>query len=220
VAGGAQAFTVDDFALSDAEGLSPVAYFAFIPITSNGDQTNIDLGLAVSFGNIDGTDRMFFELVNESTVPNDDSSVSALYFESTDLSDTDPYWDGTGSGVAFSIGGNGGGNQGFPFTINHDLDALADPPPSTLGVNTNESLLVGYSILGGANPGDILEALETGDWNIGLHIISTAGGKSEKYIATFLPNGPPQAPVPEPATFALLGMGVLFLTGRMRFEGR
>lgn len=67
VAGGAQAFTVDDFALSDAEGLSPVAYFAFIPITGNGNQTNIDLGLAVSFGNIDGTDRMFFELVNEST---------------------------------------------------------------------------------------------------------------------------------------------------------
>ena len=221
VASGANAFTVDDFVLSDAEGLSPVAYFAFVPITSNGDQTNIDLGLAVSFGNIDGTDRMFFELVNESTDPNDDSSVSALYFSATDLSDVDPYVDGTDPGVAFSIGANGGGNQGFPFTINHDLDALADPPPSSTGVNTDESLLVGYSILGGADPEDVLEALQAGDWNIGLHIISTAGGESEKYVATFLPNGPgPLDPVPEPATLALLSMGALFVAGRMRFDAK
>jgi hypothetical protein len=222
VAGGAQAFTVDDFVLSDAEGLGPVAYFTFIPITANGDQTNIDLGLAVSFGNIDGTDRMFFELVNESTDPNDDSSVSALLFSTTDLSGDDPYVDGTNPGVEFSIGANGGGNQGFPFTINHDLDALADPPPSSTGVNTNESLLVGYSILGGADPEDILDALKAADWNIGLHIISTAGGESEKYIALFLPNGPqdPNDPVPEPATVALLGMGALFVVGRMRFDAK
>lgn len=221
VAGGAQAFTVNDFVLTDAEGLTPVAYFAFVPITTNGDQTNIDLGLAVSFGNIDGTDRMFFELVNESTDPNDDSSVKTLYFSTTDLSGDDPYVDGTDPGVDFSIGANGGGNQGFPFTINHDLDALADPPPSTTGVNPNESLLVGYSFLNGADPGVILESLQAGDWNIGLHIISTAGGQSEKYVATFLPDGPdPQDPVPEPATLALLGMGTLFVVGRMRFDAK
>ena len=220
-ASGAQAFTVNDFVLTDAEGLAPVAYFAFTPITSNGDQTNIDLGLAVSFGNIDGTDRMFFELVNESTDPNDDSSVSALYFSSTDLSGDDPFVTGTDPGVSFDIGANGGGNQGFPFTINHDLDALADPPPSSTGVNPNESLLVGYSFLNGADPGVILESLQAGNWNIGLHIISTAGGESEKYIATFLPNGPgPQDPVPEPATLALLGMGTLFVVGRMRFDAK
>lgn len=142
--------------------------------------------------------------------------MSALYFESTDLSDTDPYWDGTGSGVAFSIGGNEKNNQGFPFTINHNLDVLANPPPSTLGVNTNQDSAGWLQHSGRCQSGDILEALETGDWNIGLHIIARLVESPEKYIATFLPNGPPQAPVPEPATFALLGMGVLFLTGRMR----
>jgi len=221
LASGASAFTVNDFVLSDAEEITPLAYFAFIPITNNGDQTNIDLGLAVSLANIDGTDRMFFELVNESTAPNDDSSVASLYFETTDLSGTDPYVDGTAPGVSFSIGGGGGGNQGFPFTINHDLDALADAPGSSSGVNPNESLLVGYGILGGTDPEDILEGLQNGEWNIGLHIISTApdGEASEKYVSVFLPNGPLD-PVPEPATLALLGMGSLFLAGRARFSGR
>jgi hypothetical protein len=224
VASGASAFTVDDFVLSDEAGLSPVAYFAFVPITNNGDRTNIDLGLAVSFGNIDGTDRMFFELVNESTDPNHTSSVKSLYFSATELSGVNPYNEGTAPGVEFSIGSNGGGNQGFDFTINHALDALADPPPASSGVNPNESLLVGYSILNGADPEELLNALKEGDWNIGLHIISTApdGEKSEKYVATFLPGGPqdPFAPVPEPATLALLGMGALFVAGRMRFDAK
>ena len=215
--GAAFAFSVNDFVLSDAAGLTPLAYFDFTPITSNGDQTNIDLGLAVSLANIDGFDRMFFEFVNESTNPNELSSVKTIYFETTGLSGTNAYVAGTDPGVGFSVGSTGGGNQGFPFSVNHDLDAAADPPPSTSGINPGESLLLGYTFT--ADPSAVYESLTNGDWGIGLHIIATApnANQSEKYIASFLPGGPPLTPVPEPSTLVLLGMGSAFLVARLRF---
>lgn len=226
LAGGAQAFTVDDFDISDDKGLSPVAYFAFIPITSNGDQTGIDLGLAVSFGTVDGFSGMFFEFVNESTAPNDESSVTEIYFETLDLEGT-PHLllASPANGVDYSIGGPGGG--GIGFTINPDLTGSADSPKPPNGINPGESLLIGFTIPGVVGDPDYLQAaddlllgLTEGDWGIGLHIQSTApnGQESEKYVARFLPNGPqdPNDPIPEPATLALLAMGTGFLAARMR----
>lgn len=104
-----QAFYVEDFVLSEQEGLSPLAYFAFTPITNNGVLDNIDLGLAVSFGNIDGTNRMFFEFVNESTDPQQTSSIQGIFFETTLLSGIDAFNEGTDPGVEFTVGGAGGG---------------------------------------------------------------------------------------------------------------
>lgn len=218
-----QAFSINDFVLSNDAGLSPIAYFAFTPITANGNQANIDLGLAVSFGNIDGADRMFFEFVNQSSDPNQLSAIKEIFFETTLLSGTNAYNEGTNPGVDFTVASTGGGNNGFPFTINHSLDASADPPPSQTGVNPGESLLLGYALTGVdhlATANAAYSGLTGGDWGIGLHLIATDNGaQSEKFIAVYLPNGPnPNSPVPEPATVVLLGIGTTFLLARMRLK--
>lgn len=219
--GAGHAFTVDDFVLTDANGLSPVSYFEFSLISSNGDPTNIDLGLAVSFGNTPGDERMYFEFVNESLAPNDQSSITGLYFETTDLLGPPSFNEGTTPGVQFEPGT--GGSGGFGVSFNDDLGMVAGSPPVPNGIGVGQSLLLGYDFDGDAatlGP-DVLAGLVQGTWTLGLHIQGTSADAedSEKFVAIFLPDGPqdPQDPVPEPATLVLLGMGTSFLIARRRF---
>lgn len=222
--GAVHAVAVDDFVLTDANGLSPESYFGFSLISSNGDASNIDLGLAVSFGNTPGDERMYFEFVNASLAPNDQSAITGVFFETTDLLGPPAFVDGTASGVRFGSGN--GGSGGFGVTFNRDLSMVAGPPRVHSGIGSGQSLLLGYDFNGNAASlaGDVLTGLQQGQWTIGVHLQATGADAeaSEKLVATFFPDGPrdpddPQIPVSEPATVVLLGMGTSFLVARRRF---
>lgn len=224
------AVTVDDFVLTDANGLSPESYFGFSLISSNGDPANIDLGLAVSFGNTPGDERMYFEFVNDSFAPNDQSVVTGIFFETMDLLGPPSFVEGTNPGVQFeSSNGGNGGSGGFGVTFNNDLSMGASSSPVQNGIGSGQSLLLAYDFNGDAATlaGDVLGGLELGEWLIGVHLQATGADaeQSEKLVATFLPNGPgapenpdPQIPIPEPASLVLLGMGTSLLVARRRFR--
>ncbi len=99
----------------------------------------------------------------------------------------------------------GGGSMPDPFETSIGFSADSDPAVPKWGVSPGEFLAVEFSLTGGDINHVLQELLDT-TLRIGFHVQNFNGsGGSESFV---------NQPVPEPATMALLGLGVLMLRRR------
>jgi hypothetical protein len=141
---------------------------------------------------------------------------------------TDVYFDDDNppilSGIA-SIGGVGAvdftanaappnlpGGSAYSFTATYSADS--DSPIVWNGVNNSglESLSIIFNIASGSAFSDLLTALGTGDFRVGLHVQGYKSGGSE----AFLNNPGGGSLIPEPTTVGLLAAGLVSLAGTRR----
>jgi hypothetical protein len=195
--------------------VAPTAFavsFGFGHIVESGDDpsqlANGSIGEAqLELQVTESGDQALFTFINNGP---ELSSITDVYFD-----DDTPLLEFSGfqstGDVVFSVGASpenlpGGGN--VSFSADHSYDS--DSPIQQNGVNPGESLGLLFGILGDGFD-DILAALYDGTLDVGLHVQGFDDGGSEAFTV---------APVPEPSTVVLLGMGMIGLvaTGRKKFK--
>ena len=139
-----------------------------------------------------------------------DSSIADVYFDDLliPLLGT-PATIVNGSGVSFSAGCSPGDLPGGnPFGFASSYCADSDSPTQPNGVNPGETLGLIYTLQGGATFANVIGALNSDDFVVGIHVQGFANGGSEAAVS--------DASVPEPSTLLLSGLGFFGLAARLR----
>ena len=120
----------------------------------------------------------------------------------------------TSAGVSFSTGKNGAcsppnlpGGSPYSFTTSYCADALSPTQPN--GVNPGEWLTISYALAAGSSFAQVVSALNSGTYRVGIHVQGFASGGSESAISTV-------QQVPEPSALALVGGGFAAMLLRRR----
>jgi hypothetical protein len=178
--------------------------YPFEVITANGDYFEggqLDLSLEVE--NIDSTVSFIFE--NESTVC---SSIARIYFEQTMMLIFEDLFEGDGTDfeVYTTPPSLPAGQTIDPAFERDDVFSVgAESPPPTNGINPGEQLTVNFKLADDTQFNDVIEALNTGLWRIGIHIIALPDGSSESAIT-----------IPEPTTLLIMGTGIVLFIRKIR----
>jgi hypothetical protein len=108
------------------------------------------------------------------------------------------------SGVSFGAGcspGNLPGGTSYGFTTSYCADSNSPVQPN--GVNSGEWLNIAYTLQGGATFDDVIGAIESGDYSVGIKVQGFETGGSEGAIAH----------VPEPSSLLFVMSGLLLVPG-------
>jgi hypothetical protein len=184
--------------------------YGFSCITANtpGDCSILQaqLQLEVTAGSFN---QVEFKFINSGPA---NSSITDVYFDDllppvlgTPVTITD-----SGAGVSFKTGCSPkslpGGNA-YSFSTSYCADSSS--PTQPMGVNPGEWLKVAYTLQGGSTFAQVIAALNSGAYRVGIHVQGFATGGSESGI-----NVPPPPQVPEPLTLTLLAIGAITAASR------
>jgi hypothetical protein len=143
----------------------------------------------------EGSNQVSFTIANSGP---EDSAVQAVYIDYLTALVFQSF-SSTGT-VAFAVGAappNLPGGNTIAFVA--DFAADANPPPSLMGVNPGETLTILFGYAG--TFASLLGEIESGALRVGMHVIAFSSGGSESFVNT--------GAVPEPASLALLGSGLV-----------
>jgi hypothetical protein len=198
-------------ALAPQANAMPIFTFGFDCITNN-NATSAAIGQAQFFVDVTGVDATHVSFTFRNTGPQV-SSISEIYFDSGPLVSIASILNTTG--VNFSLGANpanlpGGNNLADPFVATSGLMLSAANPAPKQGVNPGEQIGVVCSIVSGKTLADIITDIGTGNLRMGVHAVSIGtNANSEAFV-----NEPNPPTIPEPATLAIMGLGLVTVIRR------
>ncbi len=188
----------------------------FKNITNNFE--DVSLGGTVEYNVTAGT----VEFVIQNSDEDYGSVITSVYFEYPEDLLTDPHMDFSSPEINFTQMSNGnpnlpgGKSEGFDavlgFRASRPEGENGNNSPIKWGISTGESATFVFTVLNKDHEYLDLEKFFGKEYfNIGLHVQSINGEYSDSYID---PN--PGAPIPEPCTMLLFGVGLLSLAGVTR----
>lgn len=164
-------------------------------ITDNGT------GVLISFAVADGA--------------NPDANITEIYFSDLlTLFAPPPSVFSQSAGVSFETGGSNTPGElpgGSGFTTTAGLVAEADGNNAT-GLTVGETLVLSLTYAMGMDFSDVLAALDSGNFRIGLHVRSLLDGESDAFVS----EPPAEVPLPAAAWLMIAGLGGLRMASRKK----